>query len=362
MAGRDWQRKGEPIKVRSHDFLEYGGAGQVIPYGIYDLAANTGWVSVGCDHNTAAFAVASIRRWWEAVGRDAYPHSQRLLITADAGGSNGYRSRTWKARLAELAVETGLEITVCHFPPGTSKWNRIEHRLFAHITMNWRGRPLTSHEVVVNTIAATTTRTGLKVLAELDTGEYPVGVRVSDAQLEALPLRGHDWHGAWNYTLLPQAFAQVITPAATPFDQASPEHAWLCHPAVTGLEPAEWAALVRALGALNQDQREARLRRRRGRERTKAPGAGRPPTLTLVDRILAAFLQDRLGLPRTAIAEHFHVRCDTIGQRIRQARELLVLLGRPLEPAEVQPTSITALRVLVAQHRNRSNPAVKAAC
>lgn len=225
--------------------------------------------------------------------------------------------------------------------------------------MNWRGRPLTSHEVVVNTIAATITRTGLKVLAELDTGEYPAGVRVSDAQLEALPLRGHDWHGAWNYTLLPQAFSQVITPAATPFDQASPEHAWLCHLAVTGLDPAEWAALVRALGALNQDQREARLRRRRGRERTKAPGAGRPPTLTLVDRILAAFLQDRLGLPRTAIAEHFHVRCDTIGQRIRQARELLVLLGRPLEPAEVQPTSITALRVLVAQHRNRSNPAVK---
>jgi hypothetical protein len=201
-AGREWQRKGQPVKVRSHDFPDRDGPGEVIPYGVYDLSANTGWVSVGCDHNTAQFAVASLRRWWEQVGRETYPQACRLLITADAGGSGGYRTRAWKAELARLAGETGLAITVCHFPPGTSKWNRIEHRLFSHITLNWRGRPLTSHEVVVNTIAATTTRTGLKVRAELDTATYPTGVHISDAQLEALPLHPHDWHGTWNYTLV----------------------------------------------------------------------------------------------------------------------------------------------------------------
>lgn len=154
------------------------------------------------DHDTAAFAVESIRRWWNGQGRDVYPRSRRLLITADAGGSNGYRTRAWKAELAVLALETGLEVTVCHFPPGTSKWNRIEHRLFSYITMNWRGRPLTSHEVIVNSIAATTTRTGLTVHAELDTDAYETGVRIGDRQMDALPLHRHEWHGDWNYTLV----------------------------------------------------------------------------------------------------------------------------------------------------------------
>ena len=171
------------------------------PYGIYDLTANTGWVNVGTDHDTAVFAVESLRRWWRGAGAQAYPNATQLLITADAGGSNSYRSRVFKAELAALAADTGLVITVCHFPPGTSKWNKIEHRLFSHITHNWRGRPLTSHEVVVNTIAATTTRTGLRVHAELDTGTYPLGVKISDEQLAALPLTAHDWHGDWNYTL-----------------------------------------------------------------------------------------------------------------------------------------------------------------
>jgi hypothetical protein len=157
-----------------------------VPYGIYDIAADTGWVNVGTDADTAAFAVASIRRWWNAAGREAYPHADRLLITADAGGSNGYRTRAWKTELAALATETGLTITVCHLPPGTSKWNKIEHRLFRHITTNWRGRPLSSHEVIVATIAATTTRTGLRVHAALDTSRYPTGVKVSDAQMAAL--------------------------------------------------------------------------------------------------------------------------------------------------------------------------------
>jgi hypothetical protein len=160
---------------------------------------------------TAHDTVASIRRWWTSVGRGDYPHARRLLITADAGGSNGYRTRAWKAELAALAVETGLEITVCHFPPGTSKWNKIEHRLFSHITMNWRGRPLASHEVIVQTIAATTTRTGLHVHAELDTGTYDTGTRISDRQMDALPLDRHPWHGDWNYTLHPETYDQVNT-------------------------------------------------------------------------------------------------------------------------------------------------------
>ncbi len=161
-AGRQWRPRGEPVMVKTHDFLDRQGPGKAIPYGIYDVAANTGWVSVGTDHDTAAFAVASIRRWWQARGQHGYPRATRLLITADAGGSNGYRTRTWKSELAALATETGLSITVCHLPPGTSKWNKVEHRLFSHISMNWRGRPLTSHEVIVNSIATTTTRNGLK--------------------------------------------------------------------------------------------------------------------------------------------------------------------------------------------------------
>jgi transposase len=197
-GGREWRPKGDPVHVKDHDFpdLELGKA---IPYGIYDLAADTGWVSVGTDHDTAAFAVESIRRWWNDAGRAAYPGARRLLITADSGGSNSPRTRAWRYELAALALQTGLQITACHFPPGTSKWNKIEHRLFSHITMNWRGRPLTSHEVIVAAICATTTGTGLRVRAELDTGTYPSGVKISDEQMSALPLRRHDWHGDWNY-------------------------------------------------------------------------------------------------------------------------------------------------------------------
>ena len=202
-AGRQWRPKGDPARVRDHDFASEGD-GKAIPYGIYDLAANAGWVSVGTDHDTAAFAVETIRRWWNARGRLDYPAAARLLVTANAGSANGYRTRAWKAGLAALALETGLEITVCHFPPGTTKWNKIEHRLFSYITMNWRGRPLTSHEVVVSSIAATTTGTGLTVHAELDPGSYPTGQAVTDAEMDALPLARHDWHGDWNYTLRPE--------------------------------------------------------------------------------------------------------------------------------------------------------------
>jgi Rhodopirellula transposase DDE domain len=203
-GGREWRPVGEPEQVAVHDFPD-PEVGKAIPYGIYDLGANAGWVSVGTDHDTAAFAVATLRHWWEQAGRVAYPHAERLLITADAGGSNGYRIRAWKTELARFAAETGLAVTVCHFPPGTSKWNKIEHRLFSHISMNWRGRSLVSHEVIVELIAATQTRSGLKVRAELDRGRYPLGVRISDRELAAVPLRRHDWHEEWNYTVLPTA-------------------------------------------------------------------------------------------------------------------------------------------------------------
>ena len=204
-GGREWRPEGSPEPVNVHDFQDKE-LGKVTPYGIYDIGGNTGWVSVGTDHDTAAFAVATIARWWQAVGRPAYPRAARLLICADGGGSNGYRTRLWKTELARLAGETGLQITVCHLPPGTSKWNKIEHRLFSHISMNWRGRPLTSHEVIVETIAATTTRTGLAVAAELDTARYPKGIKISDQQmrdLEQRVLRRHEFHGEWNYTLSP---------------------------------------------------------------------------------------------------------------------------------------------------------------
>lgn len=202
-SGRELCPTGEPEEVLVHDFL-IPGLGRVSPYGVYDVGRNEGWVSVGTDHDTAAFAVESIRRWWRSMGQPLYPHATRLLITADGGGSNGYRLRLWKLELQKLADEAGLEIAVCHFPPGTSKWNKIEHRLFSAISQNWRGKPLVSHEVVVNLIGGTTTRTGLRVRSELDTNQYPVGRTVSDQELEAIYLRKDSFHGEWNYSLLPR--------------------------------------------------------------------------------------------------------------------------------------------------------------
>ena len=203
-AGRTWRPSGQPRRVDVHDFP--GEAGKAIPYGVYDVGADTGWVSVGNDGDTATFAAETIRRWWITIGAPAYPAATKLLITADAGGSNGYRLRLWKKEIAALADQIGIPITVCHMPPGTSKWNRIEHRLFSHITMNWAGQPLTSHEVAVNLIAATTTRTGLSVHAERDTGTYPRGIKIGDREMKTLAARyltPHTWHGEWNYTINP---------------------------------------------------------------------------------------------------------------------------------------------------------------
>src|SRR3954454_15743953 len=202
-AGREWRPKGQPEEVRVHDFPD-PRVGKAIPYGVYDLAANLGWVSVGVDHDTAEFAVATLRRWWEQLGSGMYPGAKRLLVTADGGGSNGSRCRLWKLKLQEFADETGLRITVCHFPPGTSKWNKIEHRMFCHITQNWRGRPLVSREVVVNRIGHPTTQTGLAIRSELDEGSYPTGRKVSDEQMEGLSIKRDKFHGEWNYSILPR--------------------------------------------------------------------------------------------------------------------------------------------------------------
>lgn len=201
-GGREWERKGEPQKVEIHDFATPESP-KVIPYGIYDIGKNMGWVNVGCDHDTASFAVASIRRWWWSMGQEVYPDAKELLICADGGGSNGYRVRLWKVELQSLATETGLRITTCHFPPGTSKWNKIEHRLFSHISMNWRGRPLVSHEVIVKLIGKTSTRNGLRIKAKLDKRKYPTKIKVSDAEMERVKLKPHTFHGEWNYSISP---------------------------------------------------------------------------------------------------------------------------------------------------------------
>ena len=202
-GGREWRPYGEPDEVRVHDFQD-PALGKAIPYGVYDVTNNQGWVSVGIDHDTAKFAAEAIRRWWRKMGVKRFPNAKKLLITADGGGSNGSRCRLWKVALQDLADKIGLELSVCHFPPGTSKWNKIEHRLFCHITQNWRGKPLVSHEVIINLIANTTTQTGLRIQAELDTRRYETGITVSDTELAALRIKTARFHGDWNYIILPR--------------------------------------------------------------------------------------------------------------------------------------------------------------
>jgi transposase len=202
-AGRNWRPKATPEPVRVHDFL-IPSQGKAVPYGVYDLARNEGWVSVGIDHDTASFAVHAIRRWWNRMGRSAYPDTTALLITADAGGSNGSRVRLWKWELQQFATRTGLTITVCHFPPGTSKWNKIEHRLFSHIAMNWRGQPLVDLVTIVSLIGETTTEDGLRVRSEVDRAHYPMGVVIRDEQMAQIQLEPHAFHGDWNYTIRPR--------------------------------------------------------------------------------------------------------------------------------------------------------------
>jgi len=214
-GGREWRPKGEPEEVRVHDFMDRE-LGKAIPYGVYDLTRNEGWVSVGCDHDTAEFAVATLSRWWEQMGKRMYPEATELQIMADGGGSNASRSRLWKAALQRFCNATGLCVSVSHFPPGTSKWNKIEHRMFSYITMNWRGSPLISHEVIVSLIGSTTTRTGLSIKAALDPNPYPTRLQVSDQEMAQIYIEQHDFHGEWNYTIRPSR--PPATPTTTAMD------------------------------------------------------------------------------------------------------------------------------------------------
>ncbi|MBG7704673.1 ISAzo13 family transposase [Streptomyces sp. MC1] len=361
-AGRQWRPTGEPVLVKTHDFPERQAPGKAIPYGIYDVAANTGWVSVGTDHDTAAFAVASIRRWWQAQGRHDYPAATRLLITADAGGSNGYRTRAWKTELAALAAETHLDITVCQMPPGTSKWNKIEHRLFSHISMNWRGRPLTSHDVIVNSIAATTTRTGLTVHAELDPGTYDTGIKVTDSDIDALPMHRHRFHGDWNYTLQPSP--RDTTSAATtprPAGTASPQPCTGClrSPELTGMPEPALDELIGQLSEKLDELRERGRLRQRGGERIRARGAGAKDKLTTADRVLATVLYLRKLGTRDLLAQLFGVNTSTLTRAVHQVQPLLAQHGYTIPPSTARfrtPADVTAFL------GNSSPTKIKPAC
>jgi hypothetical protein len=357
-GGKQYRPKGSPVPVRTHDFIDKE-LGKAIPYGVYDVAANAGWVNVGTDHDTAAFAVESIRRWWKAMGQAAYPGARRLLITADAGGSNSYRTRAWKAELAAFALETGLSVTVCHFPPGTSKWNKVEHRLFSHITMNWRGRPLTSHDVIVSAIAATTTRTGLAVRAGLDPGSYPEGVKISDEQMAALPLDRHDWHGDWNYTLRPEPPAPAPPP---PPPAREPERPDWAHPALTGLDASDWNQMISALAVPYQAQRDAGLYIRRGGPPARRPAGGHPPALTLAEQALITVLRQRFRTPQHVLAELFGVVTGTIAKAERQARPLLEQYGPQIKPARKPIKTLAELAAHASAHGVELTPKPKPAC
>uniref|UniRef100_UPI001616CCE2 ISAzo13 family transposase n=1 Tax=Nocardiopsis mwathae TaxID=1472723 RepID=UPI001616CCE2 len=347
VAGREWHRSGEPVQVRAHDFPEKN-ATKAVPYGVYDIGADTGWVGVGCDGDTAAFAVATLRRWWDAEGRHRYPDATRLLITADAGGSNGYRVRAWKKRLADFAHAAGLEVTVCHFPPGTSKWNKIEHRLFSAISTNWRGRPLTSHEVVVNTIAATTTRTGLRVRAELDTGSYPTGETVPEEVMERLPLDPHGWHPKWNYTLRPEPPAPL--PEAPGPDAAFGRFpamdrapSWLGHPTLTGLEPGAFGELHDRYLAHVDAHPTAVLPGKR-----HAFGTG-SRKLSSTDRLTIALVALRWRPPRAVLAGLLGVSAATVSHTVREVTADLQALGHTVPSGPIPVRTTEDLAALVNQ-------------
>jgi transposase len=343
-AGREWRPKGDPVQVEDHSFFTAGPDVELaVPYGVYDLTADAGWVNVGVDHDTSAFAVASIRRWWQARGSADYPDANRLLITADAGGSNSYRYRLWKAELAALAAETGLTITVCHFPPGTSKWNKIEHRLFSQITMNWRGRPLTSHQVVVATIASTHTRTGLRVHAELDTGDYPLGIAVTSQQLQSLPIEAHTQHGQWNYTIAPTG-GQVAPIDVPERDRARAAALhMLADDRLTGMSRAALDTLAQQLAPAQEAQSAQRRFEQRGGQRRRAPGAGSKGLLTAADRVLITIVYLRQICSQNVLSDLLGINTNSIGQAIAETRQLLIEHHRTIHPTTLRFTTTNAL-------------------
>jgi Rhodopirellula transposase DDE domain len=343
--GRTWRPAGDPVRVRDHDFPDEE-LGKITPYGIYDIAANTGFVSVGTSCDTAAFAVNALREWWQREGAARYPGGQRLLVTCDAGGSNGYRCRAWKDQLAVLAGQAGLQITVMHFPPGTSKWNKIEHRLFCHITRTWRGRPLMTPEDAVAGIAATTTYAGLKCTAVLDANQYPKGEETGDKRMRYLEDRVLDRsadRGEWNYTVLP-------APRPAPEPEPGPERPGRCpqsilnHPALTGMDPAGLHAMAAALDVPFGACREQRNYTKRGHRRVNAirngDGSNGRRRLDLTDHLIAWRLREHLHLPLQAIGALLGIDASTVSHATATAAALLAGAGIPLPPAAPPPCTL----------------------
>jgi hypothetical protein len=331
--GTSWRPEGDPVKVRDHDFPDEE-LGKITPYGVYDIAANRGFVSAGTGCDTAAFAVNALRLWWQQEGSVRYPGATRLLVTCDAGRSNGYRCRLRKDQLAEFAQETGLKISVVHFPPGTSKWNRIEHRLFCHITRTWRARPLMTADDAVAGIAATVTSQGLKCTAVRDDAAYPEGIEISDERMRYLRDRvlvRHGPHRDWNYTILP-------APRPAPEPEPAPEPAGRCpqdmlnHPALTGMDPRDLDAVAAALEVPFGARREHDTYARRGSPRAR-DGAGARRKIDILDHVLAARLRDHLHLTTDLTATLLGVDRTTISHAISPTRQLLASSGIPLPPA-----------------------------
>jgi Rhodopirellula transposase DDE domain len=360
MGGREWRPKGDPVQVEDHSFFTGPDVEQAIPYGIYDITRNTGWVNVGVDHDTSVFAVESVRRWWKVRGSRDYPQASRLLITADAGGSNSYRYRVWKSELAALAAETGLAITVCHFPPGTSKWNKIEHRLFSYITLNWRGRPLTSHQVVVQTIAATRTSGGLHVEAALDSGDYPTGVAISKERMAALPLERHATHGAWNYTLHPEhASGPAQTAPASesrgPAQRRQGVLAKLADTRLTGMSTAQLQQLAAALAPAQAARAQQRYSEQRGGRARRARGNPRGrPLFDDAARLLLTLLYQRQVCSMNVLADLLEVTATCIGDLVKETREILEDHGH--HPG-VAPVRFAAADALLSFLRSDLRPA-----
>lgn len=332
--GRTWRPGKHPIRVDCHSFFVAEDQPVVIPYGIYDIATNTGWVNVGTDHDTAEFAVESIRRWWRHSGREQHPDATRLLITADSGGSNDPRRWTWKKHLHCFARESGLQITVCHYPPGTSKWNKIEHRMFCHITANWRGRPLTSHEAVIETIAATTTKTGLTISAELDASSCPLGGTVTSAEFHALPITPEAFHGDWNYTVASDApHPPEQAPTRRKPDPALTE--MLTDPALTGMPRAEFTHLVRISEPYWDALAEAAFQRRFHRPR----GYLHPQTSSVdhFHRLLTALLRRRRAATSTLLAQLLGVKRTNLTMQFRDGHRILDLHRIDVTPIPGSP-------------------------
>ena len=349
--GREWHPAGRAPRVLDHSFPDRDGPGHAIPYGIYDPAANAGFVNVGTDANTGAFAVASLRSWWDLIGRGAYAGAARLLVTCDAGSSNGTRNRAWKKELAAFAQETGLEVTVCHLPPGTSKWNKIEHRLFSQVSLAWRGRPLTGYDVVVSTISAITTRTGLTATAVLDERPYPAGQEISDAEIRDIQdrcLTRHGFHGDWNYTVLP-----VPRPAPEPApERARVPLAILSHPALTGTDPASLDALAAAAAVPAAASRaQDRWNRRGGPSKSKG-SPGRKPLLSTPDLVAASRIIAYLGLSQRAVAPLFGVHPATFCQALKPVTRALAAIPPPpaAPPPPAPPRTRDELLAYAAGH------------